>query len=163
VSASGDLGSPTPGSAGGQEQLFWAPAGKAYPLSPNPMVEVVNAHIDANAPAGQAIDSAYGTSDGGSFAASDVLGLRGSNVANNDDNPGIIVPRSGTAGPGNNGGSLGAGGNNGGQLPVSAVNGNLPYTSTAADGSLYLVLILVGIMLCSLAGVAWLRRSTRRE
>jgi uncharacterized repeat protein (TIGR01451 family) len=63
VSASGDLGHPALGSAGGQEQLFWAPAGKAY-------------------------------------------------------------------------------------------------TSTAPDGRLYLALILVGLTLCSLAGVAWFRRST---
>ena len=162
VSASGDLGNPTLGTAGGQDQLFWAPAGKAYPLSPNPMVEVINAHIDANASTGQAVDTAYGTSDGGSFAGSDVLGLRSSAVANNGDNPGIILPRDSGVNAANNGANLGAG-NNGGQLPVSAVNGNLPYTSTAADGRLAVMLLLVGLSLCSVAGLAWFRRSARKE
>jgi uncharacterized repeat protein (TIGR01451 family) len=125
LSASGPLGVPGVSSLpNGQQQLFWSNGGNPYPLTPNPMVETLSVAIDPNAPAGDAIDNVVGTSDCGSFAGSDLLGLNGATLAaNNGDNPGIIVPRSATNGNA---------GNNGGAAPA---NQNLPATMPTTSGS----------------------------
>jgi uncharacterized repeat protein (TIGR01451 family) len=91
VSSAGNLGTPVVTTlANGQQMLFWSSGGQAFSAPPSETVTVV---IDPNEPNGDYTNLVVGTSDCGSFAGIDLIGLNTGPPANQGNNPGIIVPR----------------------------------------------------------------------